>query len=600
MTAPHDATPAPEAAVQDAAGGFLWRLMLTTAAGVGLFMSYPRWDLFPLAFVALVPLMHVLERVHRARDAFRWAWWTGFVTNAGGFYWIVGMLEEFAHLPLWGALPIHLLLIAQQALVLGLAGAMAHGLRRRRVPLLWSWVPAVVAAEMLVPLIFPWFIGNSQAAFLLFTQAADLGGVLLLTGLVVCVNVGVLLIVRGALHARGRPGFARLEWRTLFMVAVLFAGNLTYGAVRIAETDRRSAAAETLRIGVVQANIGIREKEDPERMRNNLLLHQHHSANLAAAGAELIIWPETAYQERQYVQVLEEVDSLAEAMTRRRVGWRLERNVTWIPPSTAPLVEDWRVDEATGLGVEDRAPAHRGFDVPLLTGVVTTETFPPGSRPHLPPYGDHPRGWEAFNSALLLDGEGRVLGMADKVKLMPFGEHVPLARFLYRSTGVNLINILPGVSDFSAGQEVRVLPLPQDGGEPWRIGILNCYEDILPRFGRMLNTLGPDLLVNLTNDAWFGDTSEPWLHQQLAVFRAIEQRTWLIRSTNTGVSAFIDPVGRVVQHTETFVEETLLMDVPMLRAGRTPYMRLGDWPGVLAMLWIAAIYARTLLRRRGS
>lgn len=584
-----------------------WRAF---AAGVGLasltgvltFLSFPRWDLFPLAFVALVPLILLLERAPRARVAFGWAWWAGFVTNAGGFYWIVGMLQEFAYLPLAAALPVHGLLIAQQGVVLGLAGAIAHGLRRRRVSLLGSWVPAVVAAETLVPLIFPWFLGNSQARFIGIIQIAELGGVLLVTAAVVAVNVFWIEAGRW-MQRRSRPDGPPGHRPTLAVVPVACALALLFGGVRIAQEDQRAAEAPSLRIGVVQANIGIREKSDPDRMRNNLLIHQNHSAALAEQGAELLIWPETAFQERHYLATLEPAANLAEARLLARMTGVLRRETHWLPPSDAPLVQTWQEDDIARRPFDQRVAPHRGFRVPLLTGVILHETFPPDTRPHLPPFGPHPRTWEVFNSALLLDADGRVLGSADKVRLMPFGEHVPLARWLYRTTGINLLEILPGVSDFSPGTEVGVLPLPiarEGHQETFRIGMLNCYEDILPRFGRMLNPLQPHVLVNLTNDAWFGDTSEPWLHQQLAVFRAIEQRTWLIRSTNTGVSAFIDANGRVIQHTETFVEDTLLLDTPMVPARATLYMRIGDWPGVLAMLWILVVHLRSLVpwRRR--
>jgi apolipoprotein N-acyltransferase len=112
-----------------------------------------------------------------------------------------------------------------------------------------------------------------------------------------------------------------------------------------------------------------------------------------------------------------------------------------------------------------------------------------------------------------------------------------------------------------------------------------CNDDVSPSLGnRLLADADTDLLVNLTNDAWFGDTTEPWIHLALAKFRAIEHRRYFVRGTNSGVSAFIDPVGRVVAHTRTFSEETLRHEIHWL-SGRTVYERIGDW-----LYWAAAIF----------
>ncbi|MDB5215111.1 MAG: Apolipoprotein N-acyltransferase, partial [Myxococcaceae bacterium] len=121
------------------------------------------------------------------------------------------------------------------------------------------------------------------------------------------------------------------------------------------------------------------------------------------------------------------------------------------------------------------------------------------------------------------------------------------------------------------------------------VSVLICYEDILPSFtNRMVAHADPELLVNITNDAWFGDTTEPWEHLALAKFRAIEHRRFLVRSTNSGVSAIVDPMGGVVSHTKTFVAEAQEGTVRWLR-GTTVYEVVGDVPWWL--LALAAGYA---------
>jgi len=125
---------------------------------------------------------------------------------------------------------------------------------------------------------------------------------------------------------------------------------------------------------------------------------------------------------------------------------------------------------------------------------------------------------------------------------------------------------------------------------------LICYEDILPRFTNdAVRHADPDLLVNITNDAWFGDSAEPWQHLALAQLRAVEHRRYLVRGTNSGVSAVIDPVGRVVARSGTFRQETVTARIRWMRS-KTLYERLGDWP----WLCVSVLVGVGAFRRRGG
>jgi apolipoprotein N-acyltransferase len=130
---------------------------------------------------------------------------------------------------------------------------------------------------------------------------------------------------------------------------------------------------------------------------------------------------------------------------------------------------------------------------------------------------------------------------------------------------------------------------------PWRIATPVCYEAILPGFVRkMVNQSNPHILVNLSSDGLFRDSQAPWIHLQLAQLRAVEHRRYLVRATDTGVSAIIDPVGRIVSHTGVQTRENLRAEVHMMQ-GKTVYARLGDWPG-----WLSLVLAALLLVRRSG
>jgi len=195
-------------------------------------------------------------------------------------------------------------------------------------------------------------------------------------------------------------------------------------------------------------------------------------------------------------------------------------------------------------------------------------------------------GPQLFNSAFLTDAQGELQATYDKTHLLAFGEFLPLGEYfpvLYR--------LSPQTSHFNRGTHVR--PMPFMG---MRLGTLICYEDILPQFVRRVMDQHPDILINLTNDAWFGESREPRIHLALATFRAVEQRRFLVRATNTGISAIVDPVGRVLGETPTFARANLIGTVkPMY--GLTFYQQVGDWPGYGCLIFFAARSAQGVARR---
>lgn len=146
-----------------------------------------------------------------------------------------------------------------------------------------------------------------------------------------------------------------------------------------------------------------------------------------------------------------------------------------------------------------------------------------------------------LNSAFLLSPDGRTIGQYDKVHLVPYGEYVPLRRFF-----PFISKMVAGIGDFRSGAGYE--PLRMDSvRDSQKLGIMICYEGILPEAGRAYRQRGAGLLVNITNDAWFGNTSAPYQHLSMTVFRSVENRLYLIRAANTGISAIVDPTGRIVK-----------------------------------------------------
>ncbi|MDY6954518.1 MAG: apolipoprotein N-acyltransferase, partial [Thermodesulfobacteriota bacterium] len=170
-----------------------------------------------------------------------------------------------------------------------------------------------------------------------------------------------------------------------------------------------------------------------------------------------------------------------------------------------------------------------------------------------------------YNSAYLLNPAGDVLGRYDKVHLVPYGEYVPLKRYF-----PFLGKLVEAVGDFRPGNKGHLLSL---GSE--KLGVLICFEVIFPELARAMCQNGAQLLVSITNDAWFGTSSAPHQHLSMAVFRAVENHMALARAANTGISAFIDPVGRILDATPLFHEAVRARPLPMM-GQKTFYARFGD------------------------
>jgi apolipoprotein N-acyltransferase len=188
-----------------------------------------------------------------------------------------------------------------------------------------------------------------------------------------------------------------------------------------------------------------------------------------------------------------------------------------------------------------------------------------------------------YNSAYLVTPDGRAGQRYDKVHLVPFGEYIPLKRILSFAG-----KMVAQVGDFSAGEKGRTLVWREDKAP---IGVQICFEIIFPGLSRSLVKNGASLLVNLTNDAWFGRSSAAYQHFSMAVFRAVENRRSLVRCANTGISGFIDPVGRVVVQTPLFKDVVVDRQMPELRE-TSIYTRFGDLLAVACLLGLAGMTIR--------
>jgi apolipoprotein N-acyltransferase len=177
-----------------------------------------------------------------------------------------------------------------------------------------------------------------------------------------------------------------------------------------------------------------------------------------------------------------------------------------------------------------------------------------------------------FNAAVLVGPDGRSRTSYRKMHLVPFGEYVPLKRWLFF-----VEKLVEAVSDFSAGSEAVVF----DIGDGRHVSVAICYESIYPEIAQAFVSRGSQLLATITNDAWFKTSSAAYQHFDQGALRAVEQGRFVVRAANTGISGAVDPYGRVLTRTELFVPTVVTADVRLI-TNRTIYSRIGD-----AVVWIS-------------
>jgi len=205
-----------------------------------------------------------------------------------------------------------------------------------------------------------------------------------------------------------------------------------------------------------------------------------------------------------------------------------------------------------------------------------------------------------YNSALLLSKEGDLLERYDKLHLVPFGEFIPGRKFF------PFLETIAPIGDISPGRDYTLFSIQHQGARIWQqFGVLICFEDVFPELSRRFVNKGADFLVNITNDAWFGRTSEAYQHLAASVFRAIENRVNLVRSANTGVSTFINPQGKILVSIRNATGNTIFIPgyltqdiIPQNQS--TLYGRYGDFLLILCLGYVLGGFIYSSLRTRAQ
>ena len=490
--------------------------MLAVLAGALLILPFRAETLYPLTWIALVPLLYAI-RGQKLVHAAGLGWLAGTAAHVIGVYWLIGTMVRFGGIHPAISLVLFVLIAAALGTIyipfvlvcrLMPAGRLDSTLRGALLI-----AAAFTAGEFIFPSVFPWRIGYSQIRIPALVQMADITGAYGIT-FITALGGAVLFQLLISFRQKTRP----YPWPSVAVLITLLVIFLGYGVVRLNTVQQRMAAADSVRLALLQPNVPFDEKFDPAlATQHNLELFQM-SAQAAARDARLVIWPETGYRS----PILGDTK-------------RLEVPVS-IPANTYLYI---------GANVFDKVAG----------------------------------GYDAHNSVLAVAADGSITGRYDKHHLFPFGEYLPL------SDVFPILKQYAGpISDFKAGAGPPVQVFP-DG---ITVGPLICYEDIFPGLSRRAVNNGARVLVNQTNDAWFGDTAAPHQHLQLARFRSIENRLPMIRATNSGVTAVVSPTGEITSKLDTFTRDMIIADIP-LPVIRTFYTAYGDVFAVFCLISVAAL-----------
>lgn len=513
---------------------YRYQIILAIISALLLALAFPKANQGWLAWLALVPLFLALRKAGVKGGLF-----LGFVFGLLHYlamvYWTVHTMHHYGNLPIVQATGVLILLAGVLAFFTAAFGGILAWFRLKpqhfliAAPVLW------ICLEFLRTWLFtgfPWeLLGYSQYRYLWIIQFSDLFGVYGVSGLIVFSNAVLAMALLNRLELpwkRAVPSKMLITVAGSFlMVAVLSV--VIYGVVRIHSIDDVAASSEKIRVAVIQGNINQAQKWDSRFQVRTTVKYRDLSMPSSVGDADLVVWPETA----------------------------------------TPF-----------FFLHDEVPTNM-----VMEGIKSTSAhFIIGS----PSYTTGKESYIYHNSAYLISPQGGIKGKYDKVHLVPFGEYVPLKKWL------PFINkMVAQVGDFKPGRQGSTL-----SWENKSAGMLICYEIIFPELARSMVQNGANLLVNITNDAWFDRTSAAYQHFSMAVFRSVENRRYLARAANTGISGFVDPCGRIVSPTPLFQKAAVNETISLLEV-RSLYSRWGEWPlGMLAFGLMGLLAVRRLVVAR--
>ncbi|MEW6378876.1 MAG: apolipoprotein N-acyltransferase [bacterium] len=488
-------------------------ICLALLSGGLLTLAFPRFNISILAWVGLVPLLFALERASSLRSSFALGWICGLAYFGGTLYWVAETMAVYGHIVLWQSVLISLALVSYLSLYIGGFALLRNWLRRFFPPML---------ALVIAPLIW---------TSLEFLRAH------LLTGF--------------PWSTLGYSQYSHLQlvqfsditgiYGVSFVLTLVNSGLAVLLEYILARRAKGSAVSFTSAMGafvILVTVIGLIEGYGAYKLHSRKL----QAEDVLSVG---IIQGNIPQEEKWDHRLQDLVYGSYQSLTLLAAEQKPDI-IIW-PETSAPFI-----NEQYGEYLERISPLVQKAKVAMVVGSPRIERESTGKV-------------QLKNSAFLLAPDGKIVDYYDKIHLVPFGEYLPLGEILS-----HLGTVVNEVGEFSPGDRYTTFHLGQ-----WRFGLVICYEVIFPDLFREFARQGVNFMVNITNDAWFDQSSAPYQHFSMAVFRAIENGVSVVRVANSGISGFIDPWGKVVLETPLFRRLALVRPLRLAKKS-TFYVRYGD------------------------
>ena len=469
-------------------------------------VAFPDFKLWFLAWISLAPLLVVVARTQSALRAFVAGWLWGVIFFYGTCWWLTYPMIHFAGISAWLAYPLLLLPVILVALFPALfAGLLARVIQRFGDFALLLAPLVWVSVEWLRYVITGQLwnaLGYSQAFHPMMIQSAGLGGVHAVSFLVLAVNTAIVLAA------------VRRTIRVPLITVIAVASILVSSQIMIRRgLPHAVTPGSQSAVIAVQPNVPMELSGDDAQMKT--LLNSHFSLSKPSldlseekppfySEPRLVIWPESP------------------------MNFSYSRD-----PHLREAVGNFAQTNHTSILLNSLEPAQDGGDQ---------------------------------NSAILVNEKGEMSARYDKIRLMPFGEYVPLPRWLPGASSVRGL-----VGEFKPGSSYTLMPLGAI-----RVGVFICIEAAHPGIAREFTNRGADVLINISNDGYLGPTPVMRQHLSNAIFRAVENDRDLIRVTNTGITAYINADGAVADESGTFQQAVRTWAISKGIGGTTFYTRHGD------------------------
>ena len=482
-------------------------------SGLALAAAFPKIDLNLFAWVAFVPLFYAIER-QSLRRVFGYAWMQGFVCFIGSLYWVVIALHDFASVPSALAVLPMLLLAAIMGVYSAAAIWSSEFIARRLGIANLLTIPIAWTALEWVRTYFPIGFPWNLLGYAAYRNI-ELIQFAEFTG-VYGVSALIMFFNVVAYAVIFQVYSRRVQMAGLGTLTAAMALAVIFGAWRVHQLST-AAPQGSLKVAMVQGDIPQSLKWDPKFLETSFEVYRAQSEAAAQRGADLIVWPEAA------ATFLFQPNDRYPAQLADDAAYR-QRLLELAARTGEPILFG-----APALGVEDNRV---GF----------------------------------YNRAYLVSGNGKVEGWYDKIQLVPFGEYVPLRKLL----GGLVNRVVVGFGDMFAGREQTLFEV-----HGAKLAVLICYESVFPNLTRTAVERGANILMNITNDAWYGKSSAPYQLLAMAAMRSIETKAPMVRVANTGISAVIQSDGTITARTSLFKRGTETEHV-YWRSEMTVYTQVGD------------------------